>query len=99
MAEGLVKTFGGGELLVSCPLSGGNDSVGTGMRPHQRFECGAIAVVTQTQPDVTTAASHDPDNRWTITGPCPVAAHLVGPWVWWGERISGHPADRLRVSR
>ena len=55
---------------------------------HKRLKRGAIAVVAEMQPDLPTAAPHDPDNRRTIAGPGSVAARLVRSAAWWVERVS-----------
>jgi len=78
VADGLVGPSGGGEVTVGRPFIGVDDRVGAGMGHHQPFQPGAITVFAEAQPDVPTAAPDDSHNRWTIGGPGPMAARLVG---------------------
>jgi hypothetical protein len=87
MADGLVDTSSGGKVPIGRPLISVDDRIRAGMRYHEWFKRGAIAVATDAKTNVPTMAPDNSDNRWTITGPCPMAARLISPATRWVKRV------------
>src|SRR6266545_4656886 len=65
MANCLVTTASGGEVLIGRPFIGVDDRVGARMGDHEGFQCGPISVVTDPKADMATAAPDNSDNRGT----------------------------------
>lgn len=83
MADSPVDTTSGSELPIGCPLIGVDDGIIAGVGQEQWLKRGAIAMVAQAQPELPTAAPHNPDNRRPIALPGSMAARWVGPAAWW----------------
>ena len=88
MANRLVTTASGGQVLIGRPFISVDDRLRASMGDHERFQRGAIRPFTEAQTDHTTAPPDDPDNWRTIAGPGSVAARLVGPLARWVSWIS-----------
>ena len=88
MANCLVTTASGGEVLIGYPFIGVDDRVRARMGDHEGFQCGLISVFTDPEAYMASMAPDNSDNRRTITGPRPVAARLIGPTARWVERIT-----------
>jgi hypothetical protein len=83
MADGLMMTASGGEVLIGCPLVVVDSCDGTSMRYKQRLKCGAIGGFAEAQADLSALTSHNPDNRRTVALPGSVTTRLVRPPAWW----------------
>jgi hypothetical protein len=87
MANGLMGSSTGGEMVIGCPFIGVDDRIIARMGEHEGFECGPIRVFTHLEADLTTAAPDNPDDWGTIALPGSVAARLIGPPPRWVERV------------
>src|SRR5262245_478460 len=87
MANGLMGSSTGGEVLIGCPFIGVDDRIIARMTEHEGFQCGPSRVFTHLKADVTTVAPNNPDNWGTITLPGSVATRLIGPPPRWVERV------------
>lgn len=87
MANRLVTTASGAEVLIGRPVIGVDDRVGARMGDHERFQCGPISVLTDPEADLAAVATDNADNRGTIALPRPVAARLIGSAAWWVEHL------------
>jgi hypothetical protein len=86
MANRLVTTAAGGEVLIGRPFIGIHDRIGARMGDYKWFQRGAISPFTDLEANVATAAPDESDNRETIAGPGPVATRFVcaaAGWVEW----------------
>jgi hypothetical protein len=88
MANCLMTTACGSEVLIGRPFIGVDDRIIARMGNYKRFQRGAIRPFTDPQPDMTTAPPNDPHNRRMVAGPSAVAAHLIGPVARWVSCIS-----------
>jgi hypothetical protein len=87
MANGLMGSSTGGEMVIGRPFIGVDDRIITRMAEHEGLQCGSIRVFTHLEADVTTAASDDTDNWGTIALPSSVATRLIGSPARWVERV------------
>jgi hypothetical protein len=88
MANCLVTTASGGEVLIGRPFISVDNRVGARMGEHEGFQCGPISPFTNLEADMATEAADNTDNWGTIAGPRPVATRLIGPPARWVEPLS-----------
>jgi nitrous oxidase accessory protein NosD len=82
MADGLMMTASGGQVLIGCPLVGVDDCDATSMRHKQRLKCGASGVFAQAQAALSALRSHNPDNRSTLALAARLSTRLVRRPAW-----------------